>query len=241
MPLTPTLVALRSFSIASLTCVASLVSLSAHAQPSSPSVGEPKMNEAFLVPAQDIERHNLSPMERSLLHVSLRFDSLTYFEADQDSQRTFVGVGGPNLSYKRLRWRSFTLWLDNDESVQFESALSIAVMSPKDQSAWYMPKDLTVGVHAGLQDIPSYDNYDSIDYYDYDYYEDDSGFESDKELYRSPEAFYYGLQVAAYYSSGWIELSCDFSEVITEYDWWRDMETELMLTRVGLSVGFSFL
>lgn len=199
-----------------------------------PVESKPQMNEASLVPESDLKRHALPATQRSFINVALRKDSLTYMDNGDLTSPLFVGLGGPLLSYKNIRWRSFTCWM-HSEGFQFESAVSAAFFS-KPSPDWYIPIEYTVGVHAGLQALPNYDSYRYESSYSYDgYYQNSSS-----GVYRSVDPLYYGLQLTANFSRSWVELSFDLSEVRSEEYEFYQSATELSLTRVGLSWGFGF-
>jgi len=226
--------------LALVTCL-SITSV-AHQALGQPQPTQPKVNEASLVPRSDLERHALPATQRSLLNVAVRQDTLPYLSSGEDTSPFFVGFGGPLLSYKNMRWRTFTLWMF-DDGFQWESALGASIYQHS-SSAWYVPNEYVIGAHIGVQELPTEDSYTYTSFrpayddpFDDPYAYDDYG----SGYYTRVEPLYYGLQVAAYYSRMWIELSFDLSEVFQEDYNTYDSTTELRLTRVGLSLGFGFL
>lgn len=186
-----------------------------------------KMNEAFLVPKSELEHHHLPSTQRSFINLALRQDSLLYMLDGDETNPLFFGIGGPLLAYKRMRWRSFTLWVNGTVGFQMESALSASIYQTQSPSLWYLPNEYIIGVHGGFQFLDG--SYREDPYYSY----------GGNYSYRSVDTSFYGFQIAAYFPRIWIELSFDLSEVTT--DDYNQFSSELSLTRIGLSVGCGFL
>lgn len=191
------------------------------AQPLSSPESTQKVREVSLVTPRQLARHNLPSTQRSPIHISLSTKVLSYYTPDTGPY-LFLGIGGPMLSYNRLRWRTFTLWVNSDIGAQFESALGLSV--------YRLPKGLlsdmevVLGFHVGTQGLPNI-------------YEYDEG--SWDERYTSIDGTYTGFQLALYGDHLWVELSLDMSQVTYE-EWSNDIyETETQTTSFGLNVGFA--
>ena len=169
-----------------------------------------KPKEVSLVSQDELERHNLPATQRSMLHVAARYDSVAYY----NDAVVFFGVGGPMLSWKLLRWKTFTLWINDKLGPQFESELGLKVFS-LDQ--YIKGAEAVIALRVGVQDISSGD------------YDDEYVRLGDNHR---------GLSFNVNLDNLWFSLSVDQSDVeIHNYDTWEYETQSDAFTRFGLAVG----
>jgi hypothetical protein len=212
-------------------CCVALLSLTCAPQQSASQPTEPsseagaqgqgkKIREVSLVTPKQLARHNLPSTQRTPIHVGLSTKILSYYTPDT-GPHLFLGVGGPMLSYSRLRWRTATLWVNSDLGFQIESALGLNVY--QFPQGVLQGVEVVLGFHLGAQKLPNF--YDDEDTW--------------SDSYTSLSDNYAGLQLALYGDHLWVELSYDMSD-ITHDDWYNDIyDTQTKISTFGLNFGFA--